>query len=533
VRRQGVSLSRVWVSGAQRTCVWLRLPGIRRTARRIQSIGYGLALSLSLLGLVACGRPGDPDRVRMGLATAPVNLDPRFATDAASARVNRLLYRRLVELGENERPLPGLATWTRPAPDRYLFTLRDDRAARTFAHGRHLTMADVQATLEAILEPDTGSPFRTQLALIERMEVVDSERLAIRLYRPDPLFPAYLALEIMPADLLAMAHPFHRHPVGSGPFRLDGWPEPGRLRLRRIRDGLPLELVEVKDPGVRVMKLLRGEIGLLQNDLAPELFGYLRGRAEVRVTTRPGSNFTYLGLNLQDPRLARPGVRKALAHAIDRGAIIRHVLGGAAQPAQALLPPGHWAGAPDLPPLAHDPALARRLLDAEGFGPGRPLALEFKTSTDPFRLRLATIIQSQLAEVGVRLQVRSLDWGTFYGDIKAGRFQIYSLTWVGIHTPDQFRYLFHSTSLPPAGANRGRYRSAAADALIERAERQPDLTAQAEVYRELQRLLLEELPYIPLWYEDQIVAVRSDIRGYSLAADGGYEGLVGVGRGGR
>jgi peptide/nickel transport system substrate-binding protein len=159
------------------------------------------------------------------------------------------------------------------------------------------------------------------------------------------------------------------------------------------------------------------------------------------------------------------------------------------------------------------------------------LRLEYKTSADPFRVRLATIIQAQLARVGVEVKVRSLDWGTFYGDVKGGRFQMYSLTWVGIKTPDQFRYIFHSQSVPPDGANRGRYRSVEADRLIEQAEAETDLAGQARRYHRLQHHLLKDLPYIPLWYEDQVAAFGDAVSGYELVADGGWEGLVSIERG--
>ncbi|HHH38748.1 MAG TPA: ABC transporter substrate-binding protein, partial [Sedimenticola sp.] len=178
----------------------------------------------------------------------------------------------------------------------------------------------------------------------------------------------------------------------------------------------------------------------------------------------------------------------------------------------------------------YDPPLARELLRGVGYGPDRPLKLEYKTSSDPFRIRIATIVQSQLARVGIQVRVRSYDWGTFFGDVKAGRFQLYSLTWVGVRTPDLFRYIFHSSSLPPAGANRGRYRSAGADRLIEAAEAAGELDRQAPIYRQLQALLLRELPYLPLWYEDQIYVHRREIRGYRVAGDGNYDGLQQVER---
>jgi peptide/nickel transport system substrate-binding protein len=178
----------------------------------------------------------------------------------------------------------------------------------------------------------------------------------------------------------------------------------------------------------------------------------------------------------------------------------------------------------------YDPERARGLLAEAGFNATHPLQLTYKTSTDAVRVRIATIIQQQLREVGIETRLQSYDWGTFYGDIKAGHFQMYSLAWVGIKTPDIFRYAFHSSSLPPEGANRGRLVSPRVDALIEAAEQGDSLPAQAVAYREVQQELLQQLPYIPLWYEDHVFAARSDIAGYRLAQDGNYDGLQQVHR---
>lgn len=474
--------------------------------------------------IVGCTDP-KPEVLRFGLVSAPLDLDPRRATDAASSRVNRLLYRRLVEFDAANRPVPGLADWVQTSPLVYLFKLRDDPTVRNLPDGKRLTATDVHATLASIQDPDTGSPYRTQIAGIATMHVIDSEQLEIHLHKPDAIFPTRLVLEILPADLLASGHPFHHQPVGSGPFRLLAWPQPGRLSLLRHSDQQVIELVEVKDPGVRVMKLLRGEIDLLQSDLPPELFRFLRQKDTVQVAQCQGSNFTYIGLQMQDPVLAQLPVRQALAHAIDRQSIIRYLLDGGARLAHSLLPPNHWAGADDLPAITYDPQLARQFLAQAGYDEKHPLQLTYKTSTDPFRIRLATVIQAQLREVGIQVQVQSLDWGTFFGDIKSGRFQLYSLTWVGIKTPDHFRAIVHSSAVPPLGSNRGRYHNPAVDQLLDQAAIMPDLTGQAVVYRQLQHLLLQDLPYIPLWYEAQIAAANTAMRGYTPAADGNFDAL--------
>jgi len=466
--------------------------------------------------------------LRFGLASAPVTLDPRFATDATSTRINRLLYARLVDFDARLMPTPALADWQRLSSTHYRFRLGE--AGREFHDGSRLTAGDVKATYDFILDPANASPHRASLSLIDAIEVIDDDTIDFHLSRADVLFPAYLVIGILPARQMAEGRAFSRQPLGSGPFRFRAWPDAGHLQLQRLRDGQALTFVRVADPTVRVLKLLRGEVDLLQNDLSPELVRYLQGQAGIRVRRARGSNFTYLGFNLEDPALGDPRVRRAIALAIDREAIVRYLMDDAARLASALLPPDHWAGNPDLPLIRHDPAAARALLREAGYGAAHPLHLSYKTSTDQFRVRLATVLQSQLREVGIEVALRSYDWGTFYGDIKAGNFQMFSLSWVGIKTPDIFRYVFHSDAVPPNGANRGRFRDARTDALIEQAAAAQTLDRQAMLYRELQARLLELLPYAPLWYEDHVFAAREGIEGYALSLDGNYDGLIEVER---
>jgi peptide/nickel transport system substrate-binding protein len=313
-----------------------------------------------------------------------------------------------------------------------------------------------------------------------------------------------------------------RRPLGSGQFRFAAWRDDGGLVIERRRDGQPFALVPVPDPTMRVLKLLRGEAQLLQNDLPAELYTFLEQETGIDVVQRPGTTFAYIGFNLADPVTGRDEVRQAIAHAIDRDAVIRYLFGGRARSAESVLPPSHWAGA-TLPPRQYDPDRARELMHKAGYGPEKPLTISYKTSTDPFRLRLAHVFQSQLAEVGIRLQIASYDWGTFFGDIKAGRFQMYSLAWVGINSPDILRYAFHSGSLPPGGANRGRFVSHETDRLIEQGQL-ADAEQAAALFREAQRHIHDRQVYVPLWYEHNVAASRG-LDGYRPGHDGNYLAL--------
>jgi peptide/nickel transport system substrate-binding protein len=486
-----------------------------------------LAVTLFLDGLLAgCTPPPDPGTIRMGLATGSTNLDPRYATDATSARVNRLLYSRLVDFGPDGTPQPSLATWIQHSPTHYHFTLTSP--IPSFHNGQPLSSHDIKATYDSILDLGSLSPHRGILGLIERIETPSEHEITFILNRPDPHFPGYLVIGILPANLIAGGHPFHNGPIGSGPFRFLERPDDSRLRLVRQSDGQKVEILRIPDPTVRALKLLAGEIQLIQNDLPPELVTYLAEHPDLRLHHHRGSNFAYLGFHHQDPLAGNLLVRQAIAHAINRPEIIHYVFGDRAREAQALFPPDHWAGPIEPHGYDYNPDRARTLLREAGFDAGHTPTLTYKTSTDPFRLRLATIIQDQLREVGIRVMIQSHDWGTFYGDIKAGRFQMYSLAWVGVKTPDIFRYAFHSKALPPLGANRGYFVSPVADRLIMQAEQTADRGEQQRLYRLLQEHFLRTLPYVPLWFEDHVGFTSTDITGYHLGIEGNFDGLLDV-----
>ena len=481
-----------------------------------------LVIWLSLMA-GSCSRQQD-NVIHFGLSTAPVTLDPRYATDAVSHRINRLIYQRLVDFDDQYHMVPALADWEQVTQTRYRFRLKKEN--RKFQNGDYLTADDVKATYDSVLDSKNLSPHRATLINIDKISVLDKDTVDFYIKKADPLFPGRLVIGILPKKLILAGQPFQKSPVGSGHLKFLEWPVEEELRLQRTTDNQVIEFDTVKDSTVRALKLLRGEIDIIQNDVPFELLAWLRKHDSIIIETGKGTVFTYLGFNLQDPALKQLKIRRAIAYAINRDDIIKYVLGGAARKAGALLPPGHWAGNPELSGYPFDPGKSRQLLQQAGYNMNNPLKISYKTSSNPLRVRLATIIQYQLGRVGIRVDLNSYDWGTFYGDIKAGRFQMFSLSWVGLNMPDIFRYVFHSGSTPPQGANRGHFADRRTDELIELAESKTDLDEQAAVYRELQERLQEQLPYVPLWYEDNLLARRKNITGYTLYSSGDYDGLL-------
>lgn len=508
-------------------CAWRNIP--IKTGNRFKISGalvFSAYFFLPVL-LAACS-PQDGGHIRFALQSMPVTLDPRFSTDAAGSRINRLIYQRLIDFDEHFQAIPELADWQQLGDTHYRFQLIAQH--RQFHHGRQLDAHDVAATYEFILDTANASPHRSSIDMIKRIDVINNETIDFYLDKADVLFPSRLGIAVLPADLIASGHDFRQQPIGSGPFRFVESPSPDKLRLQRIADKQAFDFIHVPNPTTRVLKLVNGEIDMMQNDISPELVAYLDGKAGIKVMRSKGSNFSYLGMNLQSRLLKNPAVRQALAHALNRDEIIRYLFQGTARPANTILVREHWAGNADLPDYPYDPQRARALLKEAGYDATTPLRLSYKTSSDPLRIRLATVIQSQLEQVGVEVDIRSYDWGTFYGDIKAGRFQLYSLSWVGIKSPDIFRYVFHSSSVPPEGANRGRYLSHRVDNLIEAAMLEKDVNNQTAYFKEVQSVIHHDLPYIPLWYNDHVFLSRDSITGFKMSIDGNYDGLKTVRR---
>ena len=467
-----------------------------------------LLFLLVLLSLVACQKDqSQSSEIRFAIAQTPLNLDPRYATDAASERMNRLIYQPLMDFDAASRPAPILASSQALDDKKYQITLQKQA---TFHNGDALTAADVKATYDSF-KSLKDSPHTAEFANLDMIEVLDDKTLIFKLKQSDRHFAEKLIIGILPKKLIESKHDFSHNPVGSGALKFVSWQHD--LILQRVLDNQIIKLSEVKDPTVRVLKLKKGEVDLIQGDLPPELVKYLQGVSNIHVDTGLGANYSYLGLNMQDPVLKKLKVRQAIAHAINRQVIIDKVMVNNTRTAGAILPPEHYAGSTNLVTYDYNPALSKKLLIEAGVK--LPLKLEYKTSTDAFRVRLATIMQAQMQSAGIDLQIKSLDWGTFFADVKAGNFQLFGLTWVGIKTPEIYNKAFGSQNFPPNGFNRGRYADAELDQLLQ------DENWQAATMR-----IHQQLPYIPLWYEGQFAAMRKNISNYSFKPDGNWDDLA-------
>jgi len=252
----------------------------------------------------------------------------------------------------------------------------------------------------------------------------------------------------------------------------------------------------------------------------------------IELTEQPGTIYAYVAFNFDDSILAHREVRQALAYATDRQTIIRYLLHGQARVADGILPPNNWAYEPDVAHYDFDPARAAQLLDAAGFPPG-PGGVRFrlvmKTSTDESARLLSAVLQDQWRRVGVDLELRPLEIATLLSDISRGNFQLYTLRWVGANNdPDIFEYVFSSHKIPPDGANRGHYRNPRLDQLVDQARVESDVQKRRAIYSEVQKIVAGDLPYLNLWFLDNICVHRRRVGNVQLTPAGDYDFLSGV-----
>ncbi|GAB4337760.1 MAG: glutathione ABC transporter substrate-binding protein [Calditrichia bacterium] len=490
--------------------------------------GFLLGIILFAAVLAGCGSDNSSRNIlRVALFDNPTNLDPRTYSDVASYRVIEQIYDSLIKLDSTGTPQPFLAeSWKFTADTLLEFKIR--RGVR-FHDGVPLTAHDVAFTFRSVMDPALNAPSRKSFEVIRAITVPDSYRVVFHLKQVYAPILSNLEMGIVPKHL-AEKDPkiLQRQPVGSGPFKFVRWKTDAFVELRKNADywsgpakidGILIKILP--EATTRVLALENDEIDFLMNEFPENYLERFRKNPKLKIQMKSGSNYVYLGLNLRNRYLSVKKVRQAIAHAIDVKGIIRNLHGGIYQPARSLLHPRHWAYQPGLPEYQYDPSLAKRLLEEAGFpdpdgdGPHARFRLVYKCTDKQKSRQKAQVIQSYLKAVGIDLEIQSYEWGTFFDDIQNGRFDMYSLTWVGVYEPDLYYRLFHSENIG-VGANRGAFKNPEVDRLIEAAQGTLDQQKRKALYGQIQKILAEELPYISLWYETNIAVMQKRVVGFEL-----------------
>jgi peptide/nickel transport system substrate-binding protein len=497
-------------------------------------------LSLLVL-LLACAFAQEGSRIVIGLQAEPVSLDAHQLSDYNSSRTAMPLYEGLVRFADGSTEIePALAESWEVSEDglSYTFYLRD---GVLFHDGTPVNSEAIKFSVDRQIDPEhpyhnTGEfPYAEfTFGMVDEVTVVDDRTVRFDLAYTFAPFLANMAMHaaaiVSPTAVESYGRDFSQNPVGAGPFRFVSWRRGIEVTLERNPDyyrGAPsverLIFRPIVEDQTRLAALETGQIDLAVN-LPPDDVPRLRNDARFTFAEQPGMHTWYLVFNVTKEPFDNATVRQAVAHAIDREAIVGAILQGTGTAAQNFLPPVVWSYTEDVPQYPYNPERARELLAEAGYPDGFQVEFWVPESGSGMQqpVAMATIIQDFLRRVGIQVQIQTFEWGTYLDRVIVPEDQadtlppMFEMSWIGDNgDPDNFLYILLSgEQMPPQGFNLGFYRNPEVDEILREARQLESQDERTALYEEAQRLIMTDLPVLPVDHETQIVVMTNTIQGF-------------------
>lgn len=479
--------------------------------RRIHRTMLAAALAAST-ALTAPAVWADANRLTIDLVNEPSSLDPHLQWNPDSYYVYRNIFDNLLTRDDDGNIVPQIATeWDQLSPTEIVFTIRDDVK---FHDGSALTPEDVVFSVQRITDKDFGSPQLSQFATITSAEVLDGNKVKLTTRAPYPALMGQLVkLSIVPKAVVEAVgkEAFNQAPVGSGPYKFDGWDRGVEVRLAVNEDywgqkgSFPAAVFRaVPDASTRVANLVSGASDLVVT-MDPDLAVQLDAADGVGPRSALTERVAYLAVNGAKPGLDDLRLRQAMAHAIDRELIVEGLLGGYDQPVGQLLTPAHVGWVEGFEGVAYDPDKARALIAEVGEPAKRTLSF----ATSPvFDQRIVQALQQMLTDVGLNVEIELTDMATYLKKVQSDPAQSPDMSFgrwsCACQDADGVVYpLLHSSS------SWSRVRNTELDAVLESARGELDPAKRLEDYRKVQDWIRDNVSQVPL-YQAAIIYGASD-----------------------
>jgi peptide/nickel transport system substrate-binding protein len=496
--------------------------------------------------IVATGETSDAeksygDTIVVGTIGEPSVLIPMLAGDASSHDIAGLVINGLVKYDTDLTIIGDLAESWDISKDGLTITFHLRKGVR-WSDGVEFTADDIHFGYKTIIDEKTPTAYAEDFRQISKAEVLD--RYTFRVTYKKPFAPALSTwgnLTVLPRHLLEgkdiTKSELARHPIGMGPFKFVRWVPGQEVVLESNHDyfeGRPYidryVYRVIPDSATMFLELKTGGVDLM--GLSPMQYTKQTNSSIFRKSFRkyryPVPSYTYLGFNLKSPLFADKRVRQALAYGIDKQELVDGVLLGLGSPATGPYVPGTWPYNPNVKKYGYDKERAVTLLkeagweDRDGDGlldrDGRPFEFTIITNMgNNTRLKSATIIQWRLKMIGIKVNIKAVEWATFINEfIDKRRFEAVILGWsIGLD-PDQYD-IWHSSKTKEKEFNFISFNNSEVDELLDRGRRSFDIEERKEIYFRIQDILAEEVPYIFLYVPDATPIVHARFKGIEPA----------------
>lgn len=498
-----------------------------------------LAVLLAPCSLLQAGEtarePSYGDRLVVGTVGEPSVLIPMLASDSASHSVSGLCYNGLVKYDTDLTLIGDLAESWDISPDGLVITFHL-RKNVLWEDGIAFTAGDVEFGFNTIINPETPTAYAEDFRQVVKFEVLDAHTFRVTYARPfSPALTSWGNMVVLPRHLLAgkniAKNDLTRKPVGLGPFSFKEWSPGEKIVLeanptyfegRPYLDSYIFRFIP--DAATLFLELQAGNIDLMS--LTP--LQYTRQtdtdyfKKNFQKFKYPQFTYVYMGFNFLHPWFQDKRVRQAIAHAIDKQELIDGVLLGLGQISTGPYVPDTWPYNPGVKKYAFNQAKARDLLaragwsDTDGDGildrDGKPFEFSILVGMgNSMRLNTATIIQWRLQQIGIKMNIRVVEWSTLINEfIDKRRFEAVILGWsIGLD-PDQYD-IWHSSKTGEKQLNFISYKNPEADRLLEQGRRVFNLEERKKIYYRLQEILAEDAPYVFLYVPYSLPVVSSRI----------------------
>jgi peptide/nickel transport system substrate-binding protein len=492
-----------------------------------------LLASLAAVSLVACGGGSSVNTgggstsgggkqggtLVAAISGEPDKLDPQSTSAYASFEVLENVFDTLVEPGDDLQFQPALAkSWTTSADQlTWTFTLRD---GVKWQNGRAFTADDVVYSYRRIIDQKLANAYR--FSTVTGITAADPRTVVITVSRPTPNLLAdigsFKGMAIVAKENVEDGS-ITKKPIGTGPFSFASYAPGDSIKLTRNDaywggkpklDGVQFRFV--KEPTVALTNLQGGQVQWTDN-LPPQQVKGLTSSKGLTVKTVASNDYWYFAANEARPPFNDPRVRQALAYGIDRKSITDAATFGLAAVNQTAIPKGSPFFS-DYAPYTRDVAKAKGLLQAAGVS---DLKVDFMVTNEyPETVTAAQVIQSQLKEIGVNVQIRTLDFAAWLADEGKGNFDVFMLGWLGNIDPDDFYYAQHHTG---ASFNFQKYSNPTVDAALDQGRTTTDQAGRKAAYDKAVKQIVDDASYVYLYNPQVVQGWSPKVQGYKVRSD--------------